>query len=117
VAINRKIRSWEDCLRILGCRVQVKLCGNTYLTGDGDLCKITYYDTVIVQYHKNGDCTVNSGGFLTRSVEDRINAYIPYGYVYQEHFRWYFTYDTLQGRVTVPFISIMILPKHKSEGI
>lgn len=51
---------------------------------------VHFYHQTPVVIVEDGEYTLNSGGYRTRTTKERINGYIPSGYyVRQEDFEWY----------------------------
>lgn len=76
-------QSWSDCDVVwnnTGCR---KLAHNTWLIRisitdhDGYDYAIKLHDTWIIEYKKNGDIKLNTGGWYTRLTTSRMNQFSP----------------------------------------
>lgn len=63
----------------------------TKLFTDGDNWRVRYHATDVISYnaHKQPHFTLNSGGWLSKTTKERINAHLPAGYyVTQKNFEW-----------------------------
>lgn len=71
-----------------------KLSNNTVLhRTDADTLSVRLHATDVVLIHRNGNYTLNSGGWRTVTTKDRINEYSPVR-VYQQKSVWYVTSET-----------------------
>lgn len=52
---------------------------NTRVVRDGDDYAVKLHRTNVVTAHKNGDRTLDSGGWKTRTTKDRMNTHLPHG--------------------------------------
>ena len=65
-----------------------KLQNNTYLVQTENGFGVKLHDTIVVEYLP--DRTIlNSGGWKTTTTKNRINEYMPIGYIYQNKGVWY----------------------------
>lgn len=49
---------------------------------------LIYHQTRVVIFHYNGDITLNSDGYRTKTTKDRMNSVISYP-IYQKNYRWF----------------------------
>lgn len=77
---NKPCTSHAEALALLGNRQSRKLENNTYLVrlDDGsNALAVRLHRTNVVTYHASGAVELNTGGWYTRTTEDRINKYTP----------------------------------------
>jgi uncharacterized protein YodC (DUF2158 family) len=87
--------------------VSSKVVGNNtveWIDGEGNK-HIRLHHTDIVIIGKNGDFTLNSGGWKTVTTKERINEYMPTGSIIQEKSIWYYSY----GENRSPFFDGMLI--------
>lgn len=65
-----------------------KLANNTYLMPVKSGIAVRLHDTDIVTIHPNNDCTLNTGGWMTKTTKERINRYSPV-LIHQTNGIWY----------------------------
>jgi len=65
-----------------------KVANHTYLQRRGNDITVKFHETDVVIFHPNGQTTLNSGGFQTRTTKERINEFSP-AYVTQCMGIWY----------------------------
>lgn len=94
----RDIRSHSDALdflagtlaRKLGHNTEVRVWGAASLDSD-DIARadvaIVYHSTPVVMYHADGRVTLNTGGWLTVTTKQRLNACSPFR-VWSERGEW-----------------------------
>jgi hypothetical protein len=70
-------------------KTERKLAGSTVARiVDDNTIAVKLYDTDIVLIHRNGNYTLNTGGWRTVTTKERINEYTP-ARLYQEKGNWY----------------------------
>jgi hypothetical protein len=80
--------TFERAEKLIGSRASKKLENNTYLEWVGhDTLGVRLHNTVVVEIHRNGRYTLNSGGWRTVTTKDRLNKYSPAS-VWQTRGRW-----------------------------
>lgn len=90
--------TFADAEQLCGNRNGRKLELNTYLERiDPDTFGVRLHNTYVVEIHRDGTYTLDSGGWYTVTTKDRINRYSP-ARVYQRNFGWYFA-QAGDGRV------------------
>lgn len=52
---------------------------------DDKTIAVTLHSTDVVTAHEDGTLTLNSGGWRTITTKDRINAWLPRGYILCQH--------------------------------
>ena len=85
MATKTEIMSGVEC-------ANSKLIGNNtveYSRENGDKV-IRFHKTDILTFHKNGSTTINTDGWHTRTIKDRINSFLKNGYIKQEKNIWWF---------------------------
>lgn len=65
-----------------------KLANNTYLMPVKSGIAVRLHDTDIVTIHPNNDCTLNTGGWMTKTTKERISRYSPV-LIHQTNGIWY----------------------------
>ncbi len=71
---------------VLRNRARRKVANNTYLNRrDDKTIAVTLHSTDVVTAHEDGTLTLNSGGWRTITTKDRINAWLPRGYILCQH--------------------------------
>ena len=87
-------KSYGDCKVLLNRknRDELKLGNNTWVRRGrcGDYYAIVLHNTEIVQFHEDGRIVLSNGGYETRTTKERINEFIPRGYVSQKNYNWYY---------------------------
>lgn len=89
------VNSYEDAVEAFKHRrpawTKKKLDNNTYLHENGEDCfAIVLHDTAIVTFTKCGRVILHSGGWRTKLTKERMNRYLPPGYmVYSKRGVWY----------------------------
>ncbi len=69
-----------------------KIAENTVVERiDADTIGIRFWATIIVKIHRNGQYTLNSGGYRTVTTKNRINDYAPVN-IYQTAGIWYLSH-------------------------
>lgn len=80
-----------------------KVGNNTYLLRLDDNIAMTHllslrlHYTNVLTWMPDGRVIIESGGWRTLTTKDRINRFIPYGYIFQERRIWYFGYRDNDG--------------------
>ena len=65
-----------------------KIANHTYLQRRGNDIAVKFHETDVVTFHPNGQTTLNSGGWQTKTTKERINEFSPV-YVTQDKGIWY----------------------------
>jgi hypothetical protein len=74
------IQSWFGAQTALGNRDSRKIAHATYLRADGEDFVIRQHQTDIIWYYKNGDITLNTDGWFTRTTRDRLEEFTPFSF-------------------------------------
>lgn len=81
----------QEAKELLGGRdykpVKNKQATCVVLRPNGDI-EVVYHNTPVVVYHKDGSCTLCTGGYMTYTTKARMNEFGP-GQVFQKDFKWY----------------------------
>lgn len=73
---------FHDLDKQLGDRDRRKVQNNTYLNRRGeDAIAVTLHATDVLTANSNGTVVLNSGGWHTMTTKDRINGWLPAGWV------------------------------------
>ena len=87
-------KSYSDCKVLLNNknRDEFTIGNNTKVVRGrcGDYYAIKLHKTEVVQFHSDGRIQLFNGGYATVTTKDRINAFIPRGYVSQKNYNWYY---------------------------
>lgn len=82
--------TFAQCEEKLAKRDRKKLENNTYLEKlDDSTFGVRLHSTYVVKVHKNGNYTLDSGGWQTPTTKDRITNYSP-ARIHQSRGIWYF---------------------------
>ena len=74
------------------CANSRKVANNTYLVRRGEDIAVMLHATDVFTIRREGQITLNSGGWKTPTTKDRINNYLPGNMnIYQEKGQWYIT--------------------------
>jgi hypothetical protein len=102
--------NYTEATTKLGNRTRRKLENNTYLEQiDQETIGVKLHNTFVVKYHKNGNCTLDSGGWKTVTTKDRINKYSPVR-IYQKKGLWFVDETTLYQD------KMILLPTGETQG-
>jgi hypothetical protein len=82
------LRSYADCINVVGNRGTKKLAGNLIVYSVGDTFVVRYHETDIVTYHADGTVELNAGRWLTASTRRHINECAPVQ-VFQKARKWF----------------------------
>lgn len=85
-------KSYEECKNLLNGKVEMKLGNNTKLvcSVQAGAFAIKFHDTEVVRFYVDGTVQIQNGGHQTTTTKDRINQFIPRGYVFQRSYNWYY---------------------------
>jgi hypothetical protein len=91
-SLQHRLVSYKDAKDQLGTRKTRKLANNTYLVPVTipEAIAVRLHQTYIVMYKKNGDITLNSGGWRTMTTRSRFDVLLPDGWrVWADKGEWY----------------------------
>jgi hypothetical protein len=105
--------SWHWADSKLAGRDTRLVARNTRLVRHEDHIGLRLHDTEVVKYHRNGDVSLDSGGWLTPVTKERMHRFTD-AFVGSTKGRWHVTW----GSRTVPFANGMVLhPDGSVSGI
>lgn len=93
--LRARVNRFKEAAAFLGTKDEKKLAHNTYIYWiDENHIGVVLHNTRIVTFSRDGDITLNSGGYQTVTTKARINALLPVGYrLWQDRHQWYIRHE------------------------
>ena len=92
--MNETITNYAEADALLGSRDSRKIAHNTYAERlhDGTI-GVRLHSTYVVRFRPDGTLALDSGGWQTVTIKERINRYLPPGFKIGAHKRvWFLHY-------------------------